>query len=199
MHAQGAHRNGDRTGDRVNSLDAASAGAASLESILEARESRWAKRLADSRGLGPAGALLTFTLRLPAALRAGGKFDRLVRAAMRALRDAAGTAGAAILREEYRDSADGPEGYIALAAPARDAKELALGIEDGRPWGALVDIDVMGPDGLGESRADIGLPPRPCLVCGGEAMVCSAGCRHRPDEVAEAAAAILAGSGELEV
>ncbi len=159
---------------------------------LDAREERWARRLSLSRVLPAGGSLLTLTLRLPAALRLGGAFDGAARILFEALEAEARRAGVPVLSSEYRAAADGPEGWLSLGVDAREAKDLALRIEEGHPWGALADIDAMDREGRAAGRSDLGLPPRICLVCGGPASVCAAGAVHGLPELRAAAEAILA-------
>lgn len=167
---------------------------------LDAREERWALRLARARSLPENGSLLTLTLRLPAALRLGGDFDGAARELFEALEAEVRGAEVRILFSEFRGSPDGPEGWLALGIAARDAKTLALGVEEGHPRGALADIDVLDREGRPVNRSDLGLRPRTCLVCGGPAAVCAAGAVHALPELRAAAEAILArpppGSGE---
>lgn len=158
---------------------------------LDAREERWARRLALARTLPERGSLLTLTLRLPAVLRLGGDFDGTARALFEALEAEARKRGMPVLSSEYRVTADGPEGWLALGTGARDAKALALGVEKDHPLGALADIDVTDREGRTVGRADLGLPPRTCLVCGGPAAVCAAGAVHGLPELRAAAEAIL--------
>jgi holo-ACP synthase/triphosphoribosyl-dephospho-CoA synthase len=158
---------------------------------LDAREERWARRLSLARALPSGGSLLTLTLRLPAALRLGGAFDGAARELFRALEAEARQAGISILFSEFRAAADGPEGWLSLGIGAREAKDLALGVEKEHPWGALADIDVMDREGRAVGRADLGLPPRTCLVCGAPGAVCAAGAVHDPSELRAAAEAVL--------
>lgn len=158
---------------------------------LDAREERWARRLALARTLPERGSLLTLTLRLPAALRLGGGFDGTARALFEALEAEARKRGVPVHSAEFRVSADGPEGWLVLEADIRDAKALAMGVEKDHPRGALADIDVTDREGRTVGRADLGLPPRTCLVCGGPAAVCAAGAVHGIPELRAAAEAIL--------
>lgn len=159
---------------------------------LDAREERWARRLSLAGSLPAGGSLLTLTLRLPAALRLGGDFDGAARALFEALEAEARTSGSPVLSSEFKISADGPEGWLALGTGARAAKTLALSVEEGHPWGALADIDATDARGQPLGREDLGLPPRICLVCGGPAAVCAAGAAHGLPELRAAAGTVLA-------
>ena len=96
---------------------------------LDAREERWARRLALARTLPERGSLLTLTLRLPAALRLGGDFDGPARTLFEALEAEARKRGMPVHSAEFRVSADGPEGSLVLEADIRDATALAMGVE----------------------------------------------------------------------
>ncbi|HRZ64535.1 MAG TPA: triphosphoribosyl-dephospho-CoA synthase [Spirochaetia bacterium] len=161
--------------------------------LLEAREARWARRLELARGLGAGGSLLSLTLRLPAPLRVGREGAGLGQGLYAALRRASIDAGLGPGRGEFRLSADGPEGYLELDVGLAEAKELALGFEEGHPWGELADLDAMGPGGSVLGRAELGRRPRSCLVCGAEAAACVAGRSHGLEEIRRAAEVLLGG------
>jgi holo-ACP synthase CitX len=65
---------------------------------------------------------------------------------------------------------------------ARNAKKISVGIEEASEWGRVLDIDVITA-GAHISRADIGLDPRKCLLCGSEAKVCARMGTHVMDEL----------------
>ena len=71
---------------------------------------------------------------------------------------------------------------MALDAPAEDIKTLATEIEESHPLGRLFDMDVIAVDGRKADRSELGLGPRPCLICGGPARECA---RSRTHTVAE--------------
>jgi holo-ACP synthase len=61
-------------------------------------------------------------------------------------------------------------------------KMAAVGIEEGCEWGRALDLDVMTEDGA-VSRSRLGLTPRRCLICGGDAKVCARQGRHEYSEL----------------
>jgi holo-ACP synthase CitX len=162
------------------------------DAILEAREARWAKRLALASAMGPDGVLLTSTLRMPSSLRASGAYDGRARRIFDDLAERARAAGFTLVDSDFRVRADGPEGYLSLAGDARAAKELAIVFEESHPWGELVDVDAMDSKGRTLCRSDLGLPPRRCLVCGGEATLCVVERRHGMEELRAKVEEILA-------
>lgn len=151
--------------------------------VLVAREERWEKKLALARRLsathpGRPVSLAVLTLRMPAALRTSGQFTELARKLFYVVAHEVAGRDFPILHEEFATGADGPEGYLAASIPELELKRIVAGIETEHPWGELADVDVMGAGGMPFGRKDLGLPPRPCLICGKEAMVCSAGRLH---------------------
>lgn len=161
-----------------------------MEGILEAKSARWAKRISLAEALSPGSSLVTLTLRLPAALRVSELWRDRGRVLFDALAARAENAGLAPLSREFRQSADGPEGYLVVPARARRAKELALDFEEGEDWGALVDADIMGSGGSVYGREELGLEPRSCLVCGAQGSLCAVEKRHSTEEISARAEAL---------
>lgn len=172
----------------------------SAEAILAAKERRWNKKLALAEGLRAGGlagkaALAALTLRMPAPLRTSGKFLAEARAMHADFAGRLAALGAAVLAEEFRVGADGPESYFAVRLAAADLKRAALAFEDEHPLGELADVDVMDADGSPLGRADLGLPPRRCLVCGADAGACVVRRNHAPEEVEAAVERIVGAMG----
>ncbi len=165
-----------------------------MESILEAREARWARKLAlvgamagnrDGRGFTREAALAAMTLRMPAGLRLSGQCATTALALHADFSAMLRDRGIEIAREECRIGGDGPESYFIASLPAEGLKRLSVDFERTHPLGALADIDVMDHEGRPLGRAELGMGPRECLVCGGEAAVCCAGRNHSGEAVAE--------------
>lgn len=76
----------------------------------------------------------------------------------------------------------GLEAMWAADSDAPALKRMLCRIEAHGRFGRLLDLDVIGTDGDKISREDIGLAPRRCLLCGGEAAACA---RSRAHSVAE--------------
>ena len=172
----------------------------SAEAILAAKERRWEKKLALAKGLRDGGlegkaSLAALTLRMPASLRTSGKHVAEARTLHADFAGKLSAMGAAVLAEEFRVGADGPESYFTVRLAAADLKRAALAFEDEHPLGELADVDVMDADGSPLGRADFGLAPRRCLVCGADAGACVVGRGHAPEEVEAAVERIVGSSG----
>ena len=152
-------------------------------SVLEAREERWAKKIALARELavdspGGPSALAVLTLRMSASLRTSGRFSSSALSMHASFAELLREKGIGIPREEFRTGGDGPESYLSVSLDPLELKRLAVAWESTHPLGDLADLDVMDASARPITRADLGLPPRKCLLCENEAAVCSAGRRH---------------------
>ncbi len=159
-------------------------------SVLLARELRWHTRLRLAGACGRT--LVSVTLRAPSGLRRredfGAAFDRLCRALeARFLKE-----GIALSPLLYTNDAEGPARHYA-ADSGEGVKALCVRFEEEEAGGALLDADVMSPEGVCASRAGLGLLPRACLVCGERpAAACVAGRRHSAEETERAFEGLLA-------
>jgi len=160
-----------------------------MDDILKARETRWHRRLELARAHG--ATVVTVTLNVPGKDKtppgAGEFLDRL----MKRLTNKVATAGAPVLHQETRSTADGPEGHLVVNAFALDVKRLCVALEDESPGGRLADVDVMTSRGEQVGRSQLGLPPRACLVCEAPAMECIRTGRHDPKDVTRRVRALL--------
>lgn len=163
---------------------------------LDPAEARFALIGAYARAVRP---LVTLSLNAPARAAREAEdgepplpalLDRLFARGLDLL-DARGVAGPPRL-------VDGTTRFALIGAPGRDARELKealLALEEGRPEGRLYDFDVIDdPSGMPRSREAHGLPPRACLVCGGETLACRREGRHGAAELATAARRLLRGA-----
>ena len=66
---------------------------------------------------------------------------------------------------------------------AAQAKEVTVEIEEKHPLGRLMDIDVIGPDGVPVSRTGDGHPQRRCLICNDDARACMRAATHSVTEL----------------
>ena len=67
---------------------------------------------------------------------------------------------------------------ITIDAPPRSVKAFAIALETRRAAARLIDLDVYAADGVQLGRRELGLPPRPCLLCDEAAMDCIRQQRH---------------------
>jgi holo-ACP synthase CitX len=76
----------------------------------------------------------------------------------------------------------GPWAALHLPGAPERVKSLCVEVEERRPWGRLLDLDVYHRDGRGDlrqlGRTELGAPPRACLVCGEPARECILLRRH---------------------
>ena len=68
-------------------------------------------------------------------------------------------------------------------------KRIAMDIES-RPWGSVLDIDVIGVDGA-IHRRDLGGDDRKCFACGGAAKLCAREQKHDIGFLREVAAELI--------
>lgn len=88
-----------------------------------------------------------------------------------------------VLRREEWLLKTGCEAFRLVKGPADEVKRAMIGVEASSRFGRLLDIDVLGPDGIPLSRTELGLPGRRCLVCGEPAQVCGRSQRHPYDQL----------------
>ena len=160
-----------------------------LMEMLEARESR-ANRQREllERYARP---VVSFTLNIAGPVKNGPVLHRAFREGLLRLEDALAARGLRPLHQEEVDRPTGCEALWAVDGPARTVKELCAGIEDRDPLGRLFDLDVLDPEGGKWDREALGLPPRPCLVCGKAGKGCASRRLHPVEEIQEKTQAIL--------
>jgi len=173
--------------------------AASLAQILEARDRRagWQSDLLASEH----GPVLSLTLVSPGAVKDSPGRRLLMSAMEDAFAETFRSAHLAVRTRRRLDGLTGPEALWVVEAPPEEVKRLAVGIEEGNPWGRLLDADVIVRGSRGEpvplERTAFGWEARRCLVCGREAKACIGLRRHSPCEAeAKVTAMILNLAGQ---
>ena len=96
------------------------------------------------------------------------------------------------------EGADGPYALWALGVEPETWKRAALELEERHPLGRLADFDVLSAGGTPLSRADLGLPPRRCFLCGEEAALCRRRFSHSLAETLNFARELLATAAQEE-
>ena len=155
-----------------------------LSAILAARESRWRRRL----DLCNKGTLLTLTMNLPGSDKnlprwnaAHTKITNLIKEDMREC----------LLFFEKRETPSGAESHFVVNLSVGALKKYALALEEEHPIGRLLDVDVMGEDGMPIGRRGMGLPQRRCLCCDRPAKLCACERRHSLREILAQAEKLL--------
>lgn len=112
-----------------------------------------------------------------------------------ALSDETRVMGLRVWQHSRTDGIAGPEALWVVDASSHLLKQLVIRIEDAKPWGRLLDADVIVADATGVlvplGRQALGCPPRRCLLCGADAKVCMGLRRHAPATVAARAAELV--------
>lgn len=153
-----------------------------LEQVLAARDARAA---AQRRLLAEYHApLVGVNLNIAGPVKRSPLIDLTFRAALEEL---CRRLGGAVLHREVTLAPTGPEAILVCALPAPELKAIALALESARPVGRLLDLDVIGTDGVKLSRPE----PRTCLVCGGPAGPCARSRAHGLPAVQAATQALL--------
>ena len=160
-----------------------------LMEMLEAREARAGRQrelLEEHRC-----PLVSFTLNIAGPMKNSPVLRRAFREGLERLEVALAAQGLRPLHQEEVDRPAGCEALWVVDGPARTVKELCAQIEDRDPLGRLFDLDVLDPEGGKWDREELGLPPRPCLVCGKAGKGCASRRLHPVEEIQGKTQAIL--------
>jgi len=140
-----------------------------LEQLLRSRDARYARQM-DLTGRYPGKTLVCLTVVLPGPVKRDARSLKVAEAGVAAVRG--------MLEPVYKELYDletGYEGYFIVDAPLLDVKKACCHIEDGHPYGRLMDLDVLEPVGetvVPVDRGRVGELPRRCLLCGRPAREC---------------------------
>lgn len=88
-----------------------------------------------------------------------------------------------VVHHELHIAPTGCEGYYVVESDPLQVKKLTAGLEDHFPAGRLFDMDVLRPDGQKVSREQLGLPPRKCLLCEQDAVICGRSRSHTVEQL----------------
>lgn len=148
----------------------------SIPELLASRDERQARQqawLARHRA-----SLISFTVVAPGPVKDSALTRRIFNHGMTALLALAEQSAWTVREHTALVSVSGPEGLLAIAAPAEDLKLAAIELEHSHPLGRLWDIDVLTPEGDILSRRHFALSARRCLLCGQSAADCARGKTH---------------------
>ena len=135
--------------------------------------------------------LVSFTLNIAGPMKNSPVLRRAFREGLERLEAALAAQGLRPLHQEEVDRPAGCEALWVVDGPARTVKELCAQIEDRDPLGRLFDLDVLDPEGGKWDREELGLLPRPCLVCGKAGKGCASRRLHPVEEIQGKTQAIL--------
>ena len=142
----------------------------SLQDLLEAREDRVRRQeeLLKTHG----GVLICFTMNIAGPV----KHSPLIEAGFRLGQKQLKRCFVPVYAEEHL-APTGCEYYCITAGDPEAVKRQTAQIEDSTPVGRLFDMDVLTAYGK-ISREQVGLAPRKCLLCDGDARICGRSRAH---------------------
>lgn len=135
--------------------------------------------------------LICFTMNIAGPVKNSALIRRGFDLGKRLLRERMDAAGIKPLYTEESHGATGNEAFYLLQEKPLAIKKITSEVEDESPLGRLFDMDVLRTDGQKVDRAELGLPPRRCLICGGPAKECSRSRRHSVEELSRRTREIL--------
>ena len=152
-----------------------------LTEMLEAREARASRQQELLEQC--ACPVVSFTLNIAGPVKNGPVLRRAFREGLFRLGDALAAHGLLTCCREEADRPTGCEALWAVKGPAQAIKELCVQIEDRDALGRLFDLDVLDLERGKWDRESLGLPSRPCLVCGKAGKGCASRRLHPVEEL----------------
>jgi holo-ACP synthase len=154
-----------------------------LEQLLDAREYRaiHQKELIESYRLP----LVSFTVNIPGSVKKTHESNIIFQEGCKAIINKLNEAGCSLQYIERNGLDTGHEGYFVAKKDERTLKALMLELETEHPLGRILDLDVIGADGVPISREEFGHFKRKCLICENDAHSCARSRKHQTDELAE--------------
>lgn len=165
---------------------------ATLAEVLDNREQRVLRQKTLLQRYGKT--LICFTMNIPGPLKYNQLIHRGFQLGKRTLLDLLGNAAIGVVCREEVIAVTGCEGFFVVDAPAQTIKGLTVRLEDGSAVGRLYDLDVLDSNGRKLSREELGLPGRPCLICGKPASLCGPTRAHSAGELWQKARQLLEGA-----
>ena len=162
-----------------------------LSEVLEAREARAMRQRALLEAYGQP--VISFCMNIAGPVKNGTAIRRGFREGMMRLSEALRGARMEIAHCEQVDAVTGCEALLAVRGDAWEIKRLCVDLEDEDALGRLFDLDVLAPGGEKLDREQLGMPPRPCLICGQAGKGCASRRVHSFEELQIKTAHILRG------
>lgn len=150
-----------------------------LEQLLASRDARHAMQQ-SLIAAHPTLTLVCLTVVVPGSVKRNGQSLTVARAAVEALRREFRPAEGMLTE---RDLMTGYEAYMLVQGTPEEVKRRTCRIEEEHPLGRLFDIDVIRPDGVPMTRAEVGGSARRCLVCGNDARYCMRLRQHSQQDI----------------
>lgn len=150
--------------------------------VLDAREAR-AERQRQWLSVQEDCCLVSMTMNIAGPVKRTPLIEEGFRAGMELVDDTLTNLALPVLRREEWLFNTGCEAFRLVKGPADEVKRAMVGVEESCRFGRLLDIDVLGLDGVPLSRTGLNLPGRRCLVCGEAAQVCGRSRRHTYEQL----------------
>lgn len=150
-----------------------------LDQLLASRDARLRQELQYLTEY-PRLTLLVLTIVVPGSEKRTPAAMVVAKSAMEALHS---EFASEIRHELTKDLNTGYEAFLLLDMEREDAKSRAIAIEDSHPLGRLMDIDIIGEDGIPLGRGAMNKTPRRCIICDNDARVCMRARSHTPAEI----------------
>lgn len=152
-------------------LSSATHAVVTLPTLLASREARQARQQQWLAHYGMT--LISLTVVAPGPVKDSVMTRRIFNYALRAIRQRVEQSGWEIKNQRCLSLTTGPEGLLAINAPADAVKQAAIELEQQHVLGRLWDIDVLTPQGNILSRREFAHAARRCLLCEQDAAVCA--------------------------
>ena len=159
-----------------------------LDQVLEARERRAEAQRAMLTQTG--APVISFCMNIPGPVKNSPLIRRAFREGLSRLEDALAEQKKKVLHRALTDAVTGCEALLAVEGETKELKEICVDLEDEDDLGRLFDLDVVTA-GESLSREDLGLPPRPCLICGAPGRGCASRRVHPVAELQAKTRALL--------
>lgn len=167
---------------RVFDSDGSIGSPASFDSILLSRESRVTRQynLLKRYNLP----IISVTTVSPGPEKLAEIYKNVFYVALREINARFNRDGTQVVSQSISYSASGPEAqYVIQFEDAVSVKRATVALEDQHPLGRLWDLDVIAPGMMVVSRDQLDLPPRRCLACSREALICARNRTHSLDKL----------------